>query len=295
MSRPRTTVTLRRSWLFVPGADETALRAAPGSGADVVVQELEDFTTPARRPEARAMSPDIMAEWRKTDAVTAVRVNPFETCGREDLEAVMRGAPEVIYLPKVAEPTQIVALDAAITALETEHGIDAGSTEIVPNVELARGIMNTYAIARSSPRVTACLVASEDMAADLGAERGRDGAELHYVRQRFHLECVAAGVVSIDCPYTWRDEDGLRAETLVARRFGYKAKSAVVPGHAAIINEILTPAAEDVAEARRIVETYESAQGDGLANVELDGNMLELPTYMTAKRLLARAAEFGLV
>lgn len=240
------------------------------------------------------MCPDIMAGWRKTDAVTAVRINPFATCGMEDLTAVMKGQPEAVYLPKVAEAEQIEALDAAITELEADYGIDAGHTEIIPNVELARGIMNTYAIAKSSPRVTACLVASEDMAADLGAERGRDGAELHYVRQRFHLECVAAGVVSIDCPYTWRDEEGLRAETLTARRYGYKAKSAVVAGHAAIINDILTPTADEIAQARRIVEAYEAAQGEGLANVELDGNMLELPTYMTAKRLLDRAAEFGL-
>ncbi len=294
MSRTRIPVALRRSWLFVPGADEAALRAAPDRGADVIVQELEDFTTPARRPAARAMSPGIMDGWRKGSAVTAVRVNPLETCGLEDLEAVMKGAPDVVYLPKVAEPAQIVRLDREITRLEDANGIAAGSTEIVPNVELARGLMQTYDIALSSPRVSACLVASEDMAADLGAQRGQDGLELFHVRQRFHLECVAAGVLSIDCPYTWRDEGGLRAETLAARRFGYKAKSAVAPEHAAIINEILTPAAAEIADARRIVETYEAAQGGGLANVELDGNMLELPTYMTAKRLLERAAEFGL-
>jgi len=37
-------VWLCRSWLFVPGADEAALLAAAASGADVLIQELEDFT-----------------------------------------------------------------------------------------------------------------------------------------------------------------------------------------------------------------------------------------------------------
>lgn len=34
---------LRRTWLFVPGADEEAHEAAARSVADVLVQELEDF------------------------------------------------------------------------------------------------------------------------------------------------------------------------------------------------------------------------------------------------------------
>ena len=41
---------LRRTWLFVPGADEEAHEAAARSVADVLVQELEDFTPPELRP-----------------------------------------------------------------------------------------------------------------------------------------------------------------------------------------------------------------------------------------------------
>jgi len=32
---------LRKSWLFLEGANEDALRRAPASGADVLIQELE--------------------------------------------------------------------------------------------------------------------------------------------------------------------------------------------------------------------------------------------------------------
>lgn len=287
-------VARRRSWLFVPGADRTALLSAVDCGADVLCQELEDFTAPARRPEARAMSAEIVAAWKAAGRVAAVRVNPFDGCGREDLMAVMAGAPMAIYLPKVSEPEHVTALDDEISRLETAHGITAGTTEIIPNIESARGVMQTYDIARASARVTACLVASEDMAADLGAERGRDGIELDHVRARFHLECTAAGVVSIDCPYTWRDEEGLRAETRHARRLGYTAKSAVVPDHCMLINRELTPLVEDIAAAKKTVAAFEAARAAGVGGVELDGNMVELPTYRTAKRLLDRARGFGL-
>lgn len=293
MSEPRPPA-LRRSWLFVPGADRAALDAAPNSRADVAMQEFEDFTPPARRAEARRIAPAILSAWKAAGMVAGVRVNPLWDCGAEDLAAVIPAAPHLVMLPKVSEPDHVVALDRVLTALEARHDLLAGGIEIVPNIESARGLMQTYAIAEASPRVTTCLVASEDMAADLGAERSHDGIELAHVRARFHLECVAAGVVSIDCPYTWRDEDGLVAETQHARRLGYTAKSAVVAGHARAINRMLTPAADQVAEARRLTEAFEAARSDGAAGVALDGAMVELPTYLTAKRLLDRAAAFGI-
>ena len=294
MTGDRRPVALRRSWLFVPGADEAALAAAPKSGADVVCQELEDFTPPELRPNARALAGGLYDRWRAAGVVAAVRVNPLDGDGTADLKAVMAGRPDAVFLPKVAGPADIVALDAAIGRHEKTHGIAPGSTEIIPNIESAAGLMRTVQIAGASPRVTACIVASEDMAADLGAERGRDGIELAYVRARFHLECVAAGVVSVDCPYTWGDEAGVRAEAEHARRLGMTAKSAVKQAHAKVINDVFTPAPEAIAEATRIVAGFEAARADGATTLALDGNLVELPTYLTAQRLIARARAFGL-
>lgn len=45
-------------------------------------------------------------------------------------------------------------------------------------VETAAGLIRTYDIVRASTRVVAALVATEDMVADLGAERSRHGDEL---------------------------------------------------------------------------------------------------------------------
>src|SRR3546814_9437772 len=91
---------LRRSWHFLPGADSTALNAGPAGGADVLIQELEDFTPPERRPEARLLAPELYAAWRASGAMAAVRVNPLEGDGLADLEAVVAGAPDIVLLPK---------------------------------------------------------------------------------------------------------------------------------------------------------------------------------------------------
>jgi len=288
-----TAVGALRSWLFVEGGNDEALRLAPASGADVLIQELEDFTPPARRPHARAISARTMARWKAAGVVAAVRVNPLEGDGLDDLEAIMGGAPDLILLPKVDDAERIRALDDAVTNLEQRSRLAPGSTRLVPNVELARGLLNTFSICRASPRVIACLVASEDMVADLGAERSPGGSELEYVRARFHLECVAAGVMSIDRPYTWTDSAGVEAECQAARGLGYRAKSAVRAEHASIINRVLTPSLAEVAAARRLVVAFESAQAAGQARVELDGSLVEVPIYLNARRLLARAAQLG--
>lgn len=278
----------RRSWLFLPGAVEDTLHEGPASEADVLVQEFEDFTPPALRPQARAISTNVIAAWRDAGVTTAVRVNQLAEDGMDDLAAVMAGRPDIVMLPKVSEPQHMSELDAAVARFEREFSIPENQTELLPNIESARGLVQVGAIVRTSDRVRACLVASEDMAADLGAERGQDGIELAYVRQRFHIECTAAGVLSIDSPYTWQDEVGLRTDTLYGRRLGYRAKSAVAPAQARIINELLTPSGEELAKARRIVAAFEAARAGGEGRAEVDGALVEIPIYLNAKRLIER-------
>jgi citrate lyase subunit beta/citryl-CoA lyase len=280
---------LCRSWLFLEGANEAVLRAAPASGADVLIQELEDFTPPHLRQTARALASELYPAWREAGVIVAVRVNPLDGDGMDDLAAVMRGRPDIVALPKVAEPSHVARLDEAVARFERDYGIPEGATALLPNIEFARGLVQLGAIAAASKRVSACLLASEDLAADLGAERAPDGAELSYCRQRFLVECVAAGVVAVDCPYTWSDIEGVERDTRWARRLGYVARSLVDPAHAAVINGLLTSDAAEVRRAEKIVAAFEAARARGEARVELDGSLVEMPTYSNAKRLLARA------
>jgi citrate lyase subunit beta/citryl-CoA lyase len=202
-----------------------------------------------------------------------VRINPLETCGRDDLAGVLAGRPDFIMMSKVDAPEQVKALEAAT----------GGAIDLVPNIESAKGLLRTYDIARSSSRVIALLVASEDMVADLGTARSRGGEELAYVRARFLLECRAAGIEAIDCPYTFSDLKGAAADARYARRLGYRMKSLVDPSHAAAINKALTP---DLARARRIVAAFEEARAQGKDRAKLGGALIEVPIYAAAKRLL---------
>jgi len=290
LERSRRPTSLCRSWLFVPGADPDAHKAALDSGADAILIEFEDFTPPERRTEARGHLAGVFAAAKARNIVIGARINPLETPdGPQDLAAVMAAGPDIVAMPKVVNGSQVKALGCAVTGLGGED------VELLPNVESALGLLNTLEIIASEPRVTACLVASEDMAADLGAERGPDGLELAYVRQSFLVQCVASGVLAIDCPYTWSDVAGVRRDTDYARRLGYRAKSIISPAHVAAVNASLTPGDDAVSQALVVIEAFEKARKAGHAGVIVAGVFVEMPIYMNAKRLIERAQALKLV
>lgn len=255
------------------------------SGADVLVADLEEFTSPEDRPAARERIVALMHECRTRDVVGAIRINKLDGGGVEDLRAIMRGAPSAIFLPHTETAEQIVGLDREIAALEEQLGLPPMQTEIVPTLESARGLVSPGAILAASSRVTACLLAAEDLSADLDVVRGRDGVELLHVRARFLVDCIAARCVPIDCPFNYRDPEALSADLAWARRIGFKSRCTVLPEQIHPIHQAFTPDDAQVEHARNLVRRYEPP---GCA----EGPAVDPPDYNTARRLLARHEEF---
>ena len=245
----------------------------------MIILELEDFTPPALRPKARSLSVNALEGWRKAGAVAGVRINPLKDGGLDDLLGVLPAQPQVIMMSKVDAPEQVKALEQAT----------GGAVELVPNIESARGLMRAFEIAGASPRVSAMLLASEDMVADLGAVRSRSGEELAYARARFLVECRAAGVEAIDCPYTFSDAKGAAADARYAKRLGYRMKSLVHPAHARAINKVLEVGKAQRAHALKVLKAFEQARAKGKDRATVGGALIEVPAYAAAKRLLGKA------
>jgi citrate lyase subunit beta/citryl-CoA lyase len=280
---------LRRTWLFGPGADAATHEAMLASPADALIADLEDFTPPQRRPQARAGIAALLERWRESGKVAVVRVNALEGEGLEDLAAAMPGRPHVVAYPMAAHADQMRALDEGITGWEHRLGIAPGATEILPVCETALGVVDVRSIVAGSARIRCALLGAEDLAADLCAERQPDATELDHARRRFLLECRAARVEPVDAPYTFTDAEGAQREALYSRRLGYRSKSLVRPDHAAPINAALTPSEEEVRRARALVAAFESARARGEDRALVDGLWVEVPTYRNAQRTLERA------
>ena len=192
------------------------------SGADALVADLEEFTAPGDRPAAPVRIAALFPRCRAQGVVAAARINKLEEDGLADLRAIMPGAPDAVFLPHAESAAQIAALTSHHRPGSRARAA-AGSTEIVPTLESALGVHRAYEILTASPRVSASLLAAEDLTASLGAERGKDGIELHHLRARFLVDCTAAGVLPIDCPFNYRDLPALEADLRWARRLGLKS------------------------------------------------------------------------
>lgn len=274
------------TWLFVTAIDEAEIEAAANSGADVVIVDLEDFTPPHLRAMGRERLKKTLSVIADAGPMTCVRINPTGSADHQpDLIAALDGGVQIVSLPKTTSADELHDLAGAIKA-HLSDGMEPPN--LLPCIETAEGLVNTYPILKNSPPLVGCLVASEDMTASLGAPRNRSGTAIRYARERFLLECRAAGVEPIDCPYTWADRDGLITETEDAKALGYHWKSAARADQIITIRDILEPSTNEIAAAQKLVQAFEDAQAAGQDRVEVDGRIVERPSYLNAMALLTR-------
>lgn len=288
MSDPQRPLT---TWLFVTAIDAAQIRAAADAKPDCIIIDMEDFTPPGLREKGRQLLSESLALIADAGVVPCVRINPTGSADHApDLVAALDAGARVISLPKTSSAAELHQLNNAISA---HGGSGPDRPGLLPCIETAEGLVNTYAILKEAPPLIGSLVASEDMTTSLGAPRDRDGTAIRYARERFLLECRAAGVEPVDCPYTWADHEGLVAETMSARALGYHAKSAARADQIAVIRDILEPGADEIANARNLVDAFEAAERDGRDRVEVNGQIAERPSYLNALSLLARAGEIS--
>ncbi|KVW82974.1 HpcH/HpaI aldolase/citrate lyase family protein [Burkholderia cepacia] len=288
-SSHRLLAALRRVWLFVPGADPAAHAAALGTSADAIVADLEEMTAPADRPAARRHIVALLADAAACGALGAVRINTLAQGGHDDLDGVMPGRPAAIFLPHAETPLQLARLADALTALEAHHGIPEGSTEIVPTIESAYGLVHLSAMLTASPRIRHAMLAVEDLAASLGARRSRDGLELLHARSRFLIECVAAGCTPIDLPCTYRAADTLVHDLETSTLLGFRSKCAVFAEHVDAINRALTPTDADADAAHALLDAHR-AQTAPRHGAAATSDWIDAPDANNARRLLERHA-----
>lgn len=286
-----------RSLLFVPGDSDRKIAKAQSSAADALILDLEDSVVPAKRKAARELC---LATLQTGGAKPAfVRINALDTPDALlDLAAIVRGRPYGIMLPKCRSARDMHVLDRYLSALEVRDELPAGSTKVLPIItETGASMFGTATYQQTTPRLVGMLWGGEDLAADIGARGNRDSGGRYepvfeLARSFCLLAATAARVTAVDAVFTdFRDGASLKAEAVAAARSGFTAKAAIHPDQAAIINEVFTPSADEIAHSRRVVELFEGAEEVSVA--ALDGKMLDRPHLIMAKRILARASLAG--
>ena len=282
---------LYRSFIFVPGNRENMLERAKSFKADVIMVDLEDSVPPGEKITAKDMAKDWVPALQREGHRVMVRVNSLDTgLTRVELETLV--SPELygISLGKVESKWNILDVDRILRAIEPSAGVELGSTKIVAWTETASALVDAREIAASSSRVIALAFGAEDFTNDMGMERSDGGDEVQVPRSLVPVAARAANVASLDSPFVaFQDPDALRADAQRARQMGYTGKHAIHPSQLDIINEVFSPAPDEVAYARRILEAWNKAQSEGRGSLAMDGRMVDVPVVKRAQNLLAFA------
>ncbi|MGF7052540.1 citrate lyase subunit beta/citryl-CoA lyase [Bosea sp. OAE752] len=290
-----------RSLLFVPGDSPKKQQKGLESGADALILDLEDSVALDAKPQARIVTRDFLQAARTLPKrpLLIVRINGLASgMSDADLDAVMPGVPDAIMLPKSEGGVDVGHLAARIAVREAEADLPDGATGILPiATENGKGIFGLGTYARASHRLLALTWGAEDLSADLGAETNRlqDGSYTDPYRLARALTLFGASAAQIDAIDTvftnFRDDAGLRAECLAARRDGFTGKMAIHPAQVAPINEVFAPSPEALARAEQIIALFAANPGAGV--IGLDGEMLDRPHLIRAERLKARAQKLA--
>ena len=281
-----------RSLLFVPGHRDQWVPKAVAAGADGILLDLQDAVPDGEKARAREV---VAATVGALERPVLVRVGPVGTPEHgADLDAAVRPGLTGVVVPLVRGPDDIRAVAADVTELEHERGIPVGATAIMPLVETARAARFAFELATASDRVAYMgggTAPEGDIAHDLGFRWTPAGMETLFLRSWVLLNVRAAGV---PCPLTgiWTAVDdlgGLRAFAEQSRDLGYSGMMAVHPAHVAVINEVFTPSADDLARWESTIAALEGGPGAS----RLRGMMVDAAHGRTARDALAAAARLG--
>jgi citrate lyase subunit beta/citryl-CoA lyase len=104
------------------------------------------------------------------------------------------------------------------------------------------------------------------------------------------LAAHAHGLEMLDGPYSdFSNKEGFAEECAQGRDLGFDGKTLIHPSQIEACNAVFTPPAQEVAEARRIVEAFDLPENAARGAIQLDGRMVERLHADMAKRTIAIA------
>ena len=306
---------LNRSELAVPGSQPQMFEKAAKSDVDVIFLDLEDAVAPDEKLQARKNIIKALNEIDWGTKSMSIRINGLDTHYMyRDIVDIVEQAGErldLIMIPKVGTAADVYAVDMMVTQIEDAKGYKKriGFEHII---ETALGMQNVTEIAAASNRNESLHFGVADYAAstrarttiiggvnpdysvltDPNEDGGRDihwGDMWHYALARMVVAARANGLRPIDGPFgDFSDPAGYRAAAKRAAVLGCEGKWAIHPSQIALANEVMSPSAEEVDRANRILTAMADAEAAGKGAVSLDGRLIDYASIRQAEVLIEK-------
>ncbi len=269
-----------RSALFVPGSRPRAIEKAAGTGADMLILDLEDAAGPDEKTEARARIPKALEQWSGCGAIRAVRVNAIGSGLEGGDIAAARGA-DAIVLPKVE----------SVAGLQAARLLIPDGPPLWAMIETPRALFHLRGIGEAAEKLgLAGLIAGSN---DLAKEMKTSGRAALIP----HLAAIVAagrafGLVPLDGVYNaYSDAAGFAIEARAGKAMGFAGKTLIHPSQVAGANTAFGPDDEEIARARRLVAAFALPENEGKGAIPFEGTMAERLHLAEAEAILEQIGE----
>jgi citrate lyase subunit beta/citryl-CoA lyase len=278
---------LRRSVLFMPGANARAMEKARGLPADALIFDLED----AVAPDAKAAARDAVAATLKQGGYGGreliLRVNALGTqWAEDDLKAAAQMKLDAVLLPKVESEAEPRRAEAIL--------ISAGAPKNLAlwcMMETARAMLHAEAIAASTSRLRAFVMGTADLSKELHAAETPLREPMMTALGLCVLAARAYGLALLDgVHFDLDDAAGFEASCRQGRDLGFDGKTLIHPKTIDTANAVFSPSVAELARARRIIDAHAEAMKQGKGATVLDGSLVERLHVEAAQRSLDLAA-----
>jgi malyl-CoA/(S)-citramalyl-CoA lyase len=299
-----------RCQLFGPGSNTKLFAKMAASAADVINLDLEDSVAPSDKDIARQSVIEAINTIDWGTKTLSVRINSLDTpYWYRDVVDLLEQAGErldQIMIPKVGCAADVYAVDALVTAIEAAKGRTKRiSFEVI--IESAAGLTHVEEIAASSPRLQAMSLGAADFAASMGMQTtGIGGTQdnyymlqgeqkhwsdpWHWAQAAIVAACRTYGILPVDGPFgDFSDDEGFRAQARRSATLGMVGKWAIHPKQIGLANEVFTPSAEAVAEAREILAAMQTATENGEGATVYKGRLVDIASIKQAEVIVRQS------
>jgi len=282
----------RFSRLYLPGNTPGMMLNAGLHSAHGIILDLEDSVAPERKDEARIIVRNALRQVNFLGAERMVRINQG-AMGLKDLQSVIPHNVNLVLIPKCESPGEVINVDREISSILKRTGIN-NPVFLMPIIESALGVENSFSIAKASENVVAMAIGLEDFTADLGVTRTTDGKESLYARSRLIIAAKAAGIQPIDSVFSdVGDMEGLRQNVLNSKAMGFEGMGCIHPRQIAVINKGFAPDEAEIEKSKKIVSAFEEARQKGHGVVALGSKMIDPPVVARAQKNIDLAIRLG--
>jgi citrate lyase subunit beta/citryl-CoA lyase len=284
----------RFSRLYLPGNTPGLMINAGLHSADGIILDLEDSVAPSRKEEAIILVRNALRKLNFYGAERMVRINQGDR-GLSDLHHIIPHNVNLILIPKCESEEYISKVNNEISVIKRDSEFK-NQVFLMPVIETALGVENSFNIARSSENIVAIAIGLEDFTADLGVQRTADGKESFYSRSRLVIAARASGIQPIDSVFSDIDDmEGLKESVRSSKALGFEGMGCIHPRQIPVVRQGFAPDEAEIEKSKKIVLAFEDAVAKGLGVVALGSKMIDPPVVARAQKTIGLAVRLGLL